>query len=98
MNLLFGTSFEIMDREKGRNQTTKGVWLSKAKVSNKRVRISFILCDLIPVQEADIFVMDVEGTDSRERGDQMAVRLPLLKKNNVILFISKNERPLIFAN
>lgn len=25
-------------------------------------------------KEGDIFVMDVEGTDSRERGDEMAVR------------------------
>ncbi|WBW72176.1 ER fusion GTPase, atlastin Sey1 [Schizosaccharomyces osmophilus] len=49
LNQLFGTRFDVMDAGK-RQQTTKGIWLSKA-------------------QEAPILVMDVEGTDGRERGD-----------------------------
>ncbi len=28
LNLLFGTSFEIMDRDKGRNQTTKVLYIN----------------------------------------------------------------------
>ncbi|EPY50765.1 GTP binding protein Sey1 [Schizosaccharomyces cryophilus OY26] len=49
LNQLFGTTFDVMDAGK-RQQTTKGIWLSKA-------------------QESPILVMDVEGTDGRERGD-----------------------------
>ncbi|KAL7411996.1 RHD3/Sey1 [Mrakia frigida] len=49
LNRLFGTSFDVMD-EKARKQTTKGIWMCKAK-------------------EHPIMVMDVEGTDGRERGE-----------------------------
>lgn len=49
LNKLFGTSFATMDTI-SRQQTTKGIWISRA-------------------QESDILVMDVEGTDGRERGD-----------------------------
>lgn len=49
LNRLFGTSFATMDTI-SRQQTTKGIWLSRAVASN-------------------ILVMDVEGTDGRERGD-----------------------------
>lgn len=30
LNLLFGTCFEMMDRLKGRNQTTRGIWMGCA--------------------------------------------------------------------
>jgi GTPase Era involved in 16S rRNA processing len=50
LNHVFGTEFDIMDAHVGRNQTTKGIWLSKAQNSN-------------------ILILDVEGTDGRERGD-----------------------------
>jgi protein SEY1 len=53
LNYLFGTNFGVMNEEE-RRQTTKGIWLSK----NKREG------------EADnILVMDVEGTDGQERGE-----------------------------
>ena len=49
LNRLFGTTFTEMN-ETARQQTTKGIWLSKAKQSS-------------------VLVMDVEGTDGRERGE-----------------------------
>lgn len=49
LNKLFGTRFATMDTI-SRQQTTKGIWISRAK-------------------DTDILVMDVEGTDGRERGD-----------------------------
>ena len=60
LNHLFGTEFGVMS-EADRKQTTKGIWMS----NNKRGRI-----DGIAKQMADnILVMDVEGTDGRERGE-----------------------------
>ncbi|PGH00096.1 protein SEY1 [Blastomyces parvus] len=63
LNHLFGTHFSVMS-ETERRQTTKGIWLSK----NKRVESSK---DRDPqMKMADnILVMDVEGTDGRERGE-----------------------------
>ncbi|KAI9245724.1 RHD3/Sey1 [Helicostylum pulchrum] len=49
LNRLFGTSFAEMD-ENQRKQTTKGIWLSRARGMH-------------------VLVMDVEGTDGRERGE-----------------------------
>lgn len=49
LNRLFGTTFATMDTI-SRQQTTKGIWISKASGAN-------------------ILVMDVEGTDGRERGE-----------------------------
>ncbi|TBU45789.1 protein SEY1 [Dichomitus squalens] len=49
LNRLFGTNFDVMD-ETRRQQTTKGIWMCKAKGAN-------------------VLVMDVEGTDGRERGE-----------------------------
>ncbi|KAH8130172.1 protein SEY1 [Trichoderma asperellum] len=58
LNHLFGTTFSVMS-ETERRQTTKGIWLSK----NKRETSS-------GTKMADnILVMDVEGTDGRERGE-----------------------------
>ncbi|KAK5998031.1 Protein sey1 [Cladobotryum mycophilum] len=58
LNNLFGTSFSVMS-ESERRQTTKGIWMSK----NKRE-------DSAGKQMANnILVMDVEGTDGRERGE-----------------------------
>ncbi|MDP2434861.1 MAG: hypothetical protein Q8P67_03890 [archaeon] len=52
LNLLFGTTFAVLDATTRRGQTTKGVWCSKAL-------------------EAPVLVLDVEGTDGRERADDM---------------------------
>ncbi|KAK9240980.1 RHD3/Sey1, partial [Lipomyces kononenkoae] len=49
LNALFDTNFDVMD-ETNRRQTTKGIWMSRAKQDR-------------------ILVMDVEGTDGRERGE-----------------------------
>ncbi|KAI9684701.1 MAG: Dynamin-like GTPase that mediates homotypic ER fusion [Trizodia sp. TS-e1964] len=58
LNHLFGTEFGVMS-ESERRQTTKGIWMSK----NKREETG-------PQKMAEnILVMDVEGTDGRERGE-----------------------------
>ena len=51
LNNLFGTSFDMMDKAKGRQQTTKGIWCACAK-------------------GGEMLVLDVEGTDGREKEDQ----------------------------
>lgn len=48
LNTLFGTSFEVMNSNSQRKQTTKGIWISA-------------------VPSDDLFVLDIEGADSRER-------------------------------
>jgi len=54
LNHLFGTSFTVMN-EKARKQTTKGIWMSRAEGEDGSA--------------SNILVMDVEGTDGRERGE-----------------------------
>lgn len=53
LSLQFGTSFTEMDALKGRNQTTKGIWFAKSTKINEPVTM----------------VMDLEGSDGRERGE-----------------------------
>ncbi|KAI5367884.1 Putative P-loop containing nucleoside triphosphate hydrolase [Septoria linicola] len=60
LNYLFGTQFGVMN-EQQRQQTTKGIWMSK----NKREHA----VDDGQAMAANILVMDVEGTDGRERGE-----------------------------
>ncbi|KAK5937997.1 Dynamin-like GTPase that mediates homotypic ER fusion [Knufia obscura] len=55
LNALFGTSFNVMS-ETERRQTTKGIWMSKNKSQSSDMA-------------DNILVMDVEGTDGRERGE-----------------------------
>jgi hypothetical protein len=50
LNHVFNTNFEIMSDDKGRAQTTKGIWIGINK-------------------EFKVIIFDVEGTDSKERGD-----------------------------
>ena len=58
LNALFNTDFSVMS-EADRRQTTKGIWLSKNKsVSDGAAKMA-----------DNILVMDVEGTDGRERGE-----------------------------
>ncbi|KAH4304323.1 GTPase SEY1 [Parastagonospora nodorum] len=57
LNYLFGTQFGVM-AEQERRQTTKGIWMSK----NKRPEGGSAMAE-------NILVMDVEGTDGRERGE-----------------------------
>lgn len=60
LNHLFGTEFGVMD-ENDRRQTTKGIWLSKNKKENADGGGKGMA--------ENILVMDVEGTDGRERGE-----------------------------
>ncbi|KAI0998777.1 hypothetical protein K3495_g9421 [Podosphaera aphanis] len=61
LNHLFGTQFGVMS-EIERRQTTKGIWLSKNQRENTEGLGSQRMAD-------HILVMDVEGTDGRERGE-----------------------------
>ncbi|PNS14463.1 Protein SEY1 [Sphaceloma murrayae] len=58
LNELFGTRFGVMS-EQERRQTTKGIWMSKNKKGGEEEK----------GMAENILVMDVEGTDGRERGE-----------------------------
>ncbi|KAK4504984.1 hypothetical protein PRZ48_002947 [Zasmidium cellare] len=60
LNYLFGTSFGVMS-EQERRQTTKGIWMSKNKKEHSGGEGK--------AMAENILVMDVEGTDGRERGE-----------------------------
>lgn len=60
LNYLFGTKFGVMS-EQERRQTTKGIWMSKNKREGGDAGT--------PKMADNILVMDVEGTDGRERGE-----------------------------
>lgn len=60
LNHLFGTDFSVMSEE-SRQQTTKGIWLSKNQHENADGGGKGMA--------ENILVMDVEGTDGRERGE-----------------------------
>lgn len=62
LNYLFGTEFGVMS-EQERRQTTKGIWMSKNKRQDQTVS------DASGKMADNILVMDVEGTDGRERGE-----------------------------
>lgn len=53
LNHLFGTRFEEMDALTGRHQTTRGIWLARSA----------------KVAAPTTLVMDLEGSDGRERGE-----------------------------
>ncbi|KAL3427614.1 protein sey1 [Phlyctema vagabunda] len=59
LNNLFGTEFGVMS-ETERRQTTKGIWMSKNKLE---------AAEKSGAMAENILVMDVEGTDGRERGE-----------------------------
>jgi hypothetical protein len=61
LNYLFGTEFGVMS-EAERRQTTKGIWMSKNKREGADGAGAHKMAD-------NILVMDVEGTDGRERGE-----------------------------
>lgn len=64
LNYLFGTEFSVMS-ESERRQTTKGIWLSK----NKNTASTTSESGQSQKMADNILVMDVEGTDGRERGE-----------------------------
>lgn len=63
LNGLFGTKFAVMDEQK-RQQTTKGIWFSHA---------NYIASDEVEGGKKpngkNIYVLDVEGVDGREKAD-----------------------------
>lgn len=61
LNYLFGTHFGVMS-EQERRQTTRGIWMSKNKNEQGKDQAGKGMAD-------NILVMDVEGTDGRERGE-----------------------------
>jgi protein SEY1 len=61
LNHLFGTQFSVMSDQE-RRQTTKGIWLSKNKMQAQGGDNGSHMAE-------NILVMDVEGTDGRERGE-----------------------------
>lgn len=61
LNQLFGTHFGVM-AEQDRRQTTRGIWLATNKSAVARSGATTAMAD-------NILVMDVEGTDGRERGE-----------------------------
>lgn len=58
---MFGTQFGVMS-ETERRQTTKGIWMSRNKQQSPEEKELHQMAD-------GILVMDVEGTDGRERGE-----------------------------
>ncbi|AFZ81382.1 root hair defective 3 GTP-binding protein, RHD3 domain-containing protein [Theileria equi strain WA] len=56
LNSLFGLHFQVMDAKLGHSQTTKGIWAA------------FVTNDAKAGNKCSL-VIDVEGTDSRERGE-----------------------------
>lgn len=64
LNRLFGTKFDVMDEVK-RQQTTKGIWFSHAN----HVSTSAEGDNQLHANTNNIFVLDVEGADGRERAD-----------------------------
>lgn len=60
LNKLFNTNFDVMD-ETNRQQTTKGIWMAHAPTVSSNNKDANM--------DSSIFVMDVEGTDGRERGE-----------------------------
>ncbi|ODQ67957.1 protein SEY1 [Nadsonia fulvescens var. elongata DSM 6958] len=75
LNALFNTDFDVMSEIK-RQQTTKGIWMARAQTSSRLLKQpspdgeeASSEEDTTTDQESKILVMDVEGTDGRERGD-----------------------------
>lgn len=60
LNRLFNTNFDVMD-ETRRQQTTKGIWLAYSPAIHTNGKLG--------KNTENVFVMDVEGTDGRERGE-----------------------------
>ena len=61
LNKLFDTKFDTMDAQVKRQQTTRGIWLSHSA----NIYSSGAANQSIP----DFFVLDVEGSDGAERGE-----------------------------
>lgn len=61
LNTLFKTTFDTMDAQFKRQQTTKGIWLAHTR------NVNTVSEPEEPT--SDLFVLDVEGSDGAERGE-----------------------------
>ncbi|QLQ82171.1 hypothetical protein HG537_0G04260 [Torulaspora globosa] len=61
LNTLFNTRFDTMDAQFKRQQTTKGIWLAHTNDVNCVTESN--------ERGSDLFVLDVEGSDGAERGE-----------------------------
>lgn len=68
LNRLFATTFDVMN-ETERRQTTKGIWMCRAAPVKDNNPLATELANGNGAKPANILVMDVEGTDGRERGE-----------------------------
>ncbi|KAL8439444.1 hypothetical protein Efla_004608 [Eimeria flavescens] len=68
MNSLFGCRFQVMDAHRGYSQTTKGLWIGRDSLSPS-LSSSSGSSSGGPLQRP-VLILDVEGLDSRERGDR----------------------------
>jgi hypothetical protein len=72
LNALFGTRFDVMN-EIQRRQTTKGIWMALAKPASPQLLKPSLAGDAsissASASTPNILVLDVEGTDGRERGE-----------------------------
>ncbi|KJP89838.1 hypothetical protein AK88_00549 [Plasmodium fragile] len=67
LNNLFKTSFDVMNTKLGHSQTTQGLWLSFDTFEDSSVSPSKKGSSTSPVNPT--LILDVEGNDSKERGD-----------------------------
>jgi hypothetical protein len=63
-----------MDSQRGRSQTTKGIWMGRS-------------ANTIRGRGTDTLVLDVEGTDGRERGEEQKVHTPPTAPLSILLNI-----------
>lgn len=66
LNRLFNTNFDVMDETQRRLQTTRGIWMAHSPLVNHTFNSKE---KKEGIRNKNIFVMDVEGTDGRERGE-----------------------------
>lgn len=67
LNNLFGTKFEVMQDNTGRHQTTKGAFLAKYQQPQSEPA-----SPSTNASGSDLFVIDFEGTDGMERGEDQS--------------------------
>lgn len=60
LNALFNTQFDTMNAQLKRQQTTKGIWLAHTQHVTATTGV---------LPSKDLFVLDVEGSDGAERGE-----------------------------
>lgn len=66
LNALFGTEFGVMDATAARKQTTKGIWMG---IEKNEPQLNSANIDSPVKERLPLVVLDVEGTDGRERGE-----------------------------